>query len=174
MKLIYVFPLLLLTDYAIGDEIPAAMSKSDDYSKHSEEFNKAGAALVENGSCSVADLKEYGGFWRSTKNKNSYFIDCKGKRVYYTLGKPLTAKAIQGIGQTAAIKQCRSAIASQTLHGKPKWDFLGQAIHLYANGRVRVTQEFTAKTGLGIEEDYRAVCLVMQSGEVEMVSMEQT
>ena len=67
--------LLLLTDYATGDEIPAAMSKSDDYNKHSEEFNKAGAALVENGSCSVDDLKEFGGFWRSSKNKSSGFMD---------------------------------------------------------------------------------------------------
>ena len=163
---------LLVTGYVTGDEIPVAMSKSDDYSKHSEEFNKAGAALVENGSCSVDDLKEFGGFWRSSKNKSSYFMDCKGKRINYTLGEPLTAKALQGIGQSAATKQCRSAIASRTLHGKPKWNFFGHTTHLHANGRVRVTQGFTAKTGLGIKEDYTAVCLVMQSGEVEILSIE--
>ena len=165
---------LLVTGYVTGSEIPVAMSKSDDYNKHSEEFNKAGAALVQNGSCSVDDLKEFGGFWRSSKNKNSYFMDCKGKRINYTLGKPLTAEAVQGLAESAATKQCRLAIASGTLHGKPKWHFFNHATHLYVNGRVRVTQGFTARTELGKKEDYTAVCLVMHSGEVEILSMEQT
>ena len=181
MKIFFAFVLLIsLSTLSFSDpgmliskEISAAMSKSDDYSKHSDEFDMAGAELVKNGSCSIADLRKYGGFWRSTKNKNGYFMDCKGKRINYTLGVPVTAVSAQGIGELAATKRCRLALENKVNNGKPNWHFFDHSTHLYNNGRVRVTQGFTAKTALGLEVDYRATCLVMQSGAVEIQTLLQ-
>lgn len=162
-----------ITLAASNDEIYAAMSKSDDYSEHKDEFNAAGVKLVREGACSVADLIEYGGFWKSTKRKDGYFIDCKGKRVDYVLGEISSAATITPLQESTATKYCRQSIEEQALHGKPDYHVLDYATNVFGNGNVGVTQGFTAKNGFGIELDYRAYCLVMPDGTVEIQSLEE-
>lgn len=162
------------TPAAVSDaKIHTAMSKSDDYSKHRDEFNAAGVELVRNGACSVPDLNEYGGFWRSTKRKNGYFIDCKGKRVNYTLGDISSATLVEPVLESVATDLCREAINGETRHTAPKFHLLDHATKVFGNGNVGVTQGFSAKNGLGIKMDYRAYCIVTPSRQVEIQSLEQ-
>lgn len=60
--------------------VEGAISASDDYATQRSAFVKATTALVEDGRCTVAELKEIGGWVKSQNNKSEpvYFTYCGG------------------------------------------------------------------------------------------------
>jgi len=77
-KLLVMFGLYFLVTAVSAGEYTAAVKDSDDFAKYQAAFEKAAKNLVESGRCSVAQLKEGGGFWKSTthKTKPIYFTYC--------------------------------------------------------------------------------------------------
>lgn len=63
--------------------IAPLISQSQDYSAHQEEFNTAAATLVKKGTCTPAELKNVGGWWKSVSHKPKpvYFTYCGGMTV---------------------------------------------------------------------------------------------
>ena len=64
-------------------DIEAAIGASDDYSSYKQVFIQATAKLIENGTCNIAELKEYGGWVKSQKHKGQpvYFTYCGGMTI---------------------------------------------------------------------------------------------
>ena len=56
------------------------IAKSDDFDVHGDVFVKATIQLVKDGGCTVAELKEIGGWWKSQEHKDKpiYFTYCGG------------------------------------------------------------------------------------------------
>ncbi|MEM9257198.1 MAG: hypothetical protein AAGA91_17280 [Pseudomonadota bacterium] len=161
---IFSIPALAATDA----EIHAAMSKSDDYSQHQAEFNAAGEKLVKSGQCSVKEISDNGAFWKSTNRKNGYFMYCKNKRIDYTLGDIGSAALPKSMSPELATKLCRAEIEKQALHGKPDYHMTDYVTKSFPNGRVGVTQGFTASNAYGKTQDYRVYCLAMPEGTAEI------
>lgn len=69
-------------------EIEAAIAASDDFAAHKPAFLKATSFFVSQGTCSLSELKEMGGWVKSQNHKNQpvYFTYCGGmhvsKRIY--------------------------------------------------------------------------------------------
>jgi len=65
-----------------------AVKSSDDFSKYKTLFISASDKLIKSGKCSLGDLKEMGGWMRSTNHKPKpiYFTYCggmtKNNRIY--------------------------------------------------------------------------------------------
>lgn len=65
---------------------------SDDFSQHRAAFVKAASTLIEDRRCTVADLEEMGGWWKSSNHRDApiYFIYCGGmtlsNRIYLDAG----------------------------------------------------------------------------------------
>jgi hypothetical protein len=59
-------------------EIEKAIESSDDFSKHRDVFLRAAATLIQSGTCSLEQLREYGGWVKSTQHKSEpvYFTYC--------------------------------------------------------------------------------------------------
>lgn len=75
--------LLVMMAAAWGGEYTVAVQGSDDFNKYQAAFEKAAKELVESGRCSVSQLQETGGFWKSTNHKNKpiYFTYCGAAHV---------------------------------------------------------------------------------------------
>ncbi len=65
------------------DEIDAAISQSDDYSKYEAAFAAAARSLIKSRRCTLAEFKDMGGFVKSQSYKNQpiYFTYCGGMTV---------------------------------------------------------------------------------------------
>lgn len=67
-----------LTDAAISE----AISGSDDFSQHKVVFIKATREVMSKASCSLAKLKDDGGWWKSVNHgAGVYFLYCGGDTV---------------------------------------------------------------------------------------------
>ena len=66
-----------------ADEITAAISASDDFAQWKPAFMKASIAVIRDGTCSLADLHENGGWVKSQKHKSQpiYFTYCGGSHI---------------------------------------------------------------------------------------------
>ena len=64
-------------------EIEPAISQSDDYLTHKSAFIAAARSLLESRRCTIAELKEMGGFVKSQSYKNQpiYFTYCGGMTI---------------------------------------------------------------------------------------------
>ena len=64
-------------------QLERAISQSDDYQTHREAFLEASRSLVESRKCTLAELKEIGGFVKSQSYKDQpvYFTYCGGSKV---------------------------------------------------------------------------------------------
>ena len=73
-------PELRPTPSITSGEVDAAIRASDDFSSYRQSFMSATAKLIENGTCTLAELKEIGGWVKSQNNKNQpiYFTYCGG------------------------------------------------------------------------------------------------
>ena len=65
------------------DEIGSAISQSDDYSNYQSAFIAATRSLAESGRCTLAELKNMGGWVKSQsyKDRPVYFTYCGGMTV---------------------------------------------------------------------------------------------
>lgn len=69
-------------------ELEVAIAASDDFTIHKQAFLSATSSLVSQGTCSLSELKEMGGWVKSQSHKNQpvYFTYCGGmhlsKRIY--------------------------------------------------------------------------------------------
>ena len=64
-------------------DVEALISGSDDFQKYRSAFAQAAQSLVSSGRCREADFREWGGWIKSTNNRNQpiYFIYCGGSTV---------------------------------------------------------------------------------------------
>lgn len=65
-------------------EISGAIKGSDDYAKYAQVFLKASMALVRSGTCTLKDLRNMGGWVKSTttyRNHPVYFTYCGGMTI---------------------------------------------------------------------------------------------
>lgn len=64
-------------------EIEKAIKSSDDYSNHREVFLSAAASLIQSGTCTLEQLREYGGWAKSQQHKSDpiYFTYCGASHV---------------------------------------------------------------------------------------------
>jgi len=79
MRKLMVMVVLFFAMYAShGGEYTVVVKDSDDFAKHQAAFETAAKNLVESRRCTVAQLKESGGFWKSMNHKNKpiYFTYC--------------------------------------------------------------------------------------------------
>ena len=78
--------------------VAKAIKSSDDFSKYQNVFVPAAEKLINNGSCTLADFKEMGGWWRSSNHKPKpvYFMYCggmtKNNRIYLNAATGVTFK----------------------------------------------------------------------------------
>lgn len=64
-------------------ELHIAIQPSDDFATHAGAFMQASRSLIDGGRCRLADLREWGGWTKSTTHKTApvYFTYCGGSRV---------------------------------------------------------------------------------------------
>jgi hypothetical protein len=64
-------------------EIAEAITGSDDYKKHKNNFVKSTKQLVQSGKCSISEFKDIGGWVKSEKYKKEpiYFTYCGGMKL---------------------------------------------------------------------------------------------
>ena len=68
---------------ADATSVEALISGSDDFQKYRSAFAQAAQSLISSGRCREADFREWGGWIKSTNNRNQpiYFIYCGGSTV---------------------------------------------------------------------------------------------
>jgi len=86
MRIILTIVLVSLLGFSVSsfaeeltdDEIGAAISRSDDYSKYESAFTTAARSLFQSRRCTLAELNDMGGFVKSQSFKNQpiYFTYC--------------------------------------------------------------------------------------------------
>ena len=66
-----------------ADEVEAAISASDDFAQWKPAFIEASVDLIRDGTCTLADLRETGGWMKSQKHKSQpiYFTYCGGLHI---------------------------------------------------------------------------------------------
>ncbi len=65
-----------------NSSVAKALEASDDYEKYHESFISTSEQLIKNGTCTITDLKNQGGWTRSTtRGKGVYFTYCGGMKL---------------------------------------------------------------------------------------------
>lgn len=74
------------------EQINSAVNHSDDYDKYSAIFINAADRLIQKRRCTLNELREFGGWVRSTRRSNTYFTYCGG----YTTADRIYLNVITG------------------------------------------------------------------------------
>jgi hypothetical protein len=67
----------------MADDLENALSQSDGYKQNKAAFQSAASKLIANGTCTIGDFAEVGGFLKSMNHKSKpiYFTYCGGMTI---------------------------------------------------------------------------------------------
>ncbi len=136
----------------------------------------------ENSGCKEIDPSSaYISGSKSTKSNPVFFVTCgKGAHihnVFFSKSDVVTAKkmrAVQPVGKSHALRICRDAIMRNVNFPSTvdTHTLTGTSVYEAANGNTDVRMDFDAKNALGNELPYKARCLILPNGKLDIFNIQ--
>ncbi|MDB2424145.1 hypothetical protein N9X05_19750 [Paracoccaceae bacterium] len=148
-------------------ELMAILEPSDDISKYSDQMINAVIKIITTQKCKLNEIRDFGGWVKSEKKKDNYFVDCGGKRIWLNPKLGSEIYTVNPINEANAQKICWKAIKDNTFK-KPKFHIFDSSYWTSLNGSATYVQGFSITSDLGFTKNFFGTCMIESDGRYEI------
>jgi len=156
----------LIADLNADANFLEALRLSDDLNKYAVNMLSAAKKLVSSQKCTNGEVKDFGGWVKSSQRKGFYFLDCGGTRHWINPSKSSSISGAKYIPESTARDMCWAHLRREIPGASIQALNTSYTKHLV--GSVTFTAGFKAKNTYGNTNKYYAYCLIQSDRSMEV------